>query len=55
MVEGETRQIVLSDLDIQVPVVAVTHLPLGDRRAEALRIASEEGKKPFDLTQGPLL
>ncbi len=54
MVEGETRQIVLSDLDIQVPVVAVTHLPLGDRRAEALRIASEEGKKPFDLTQGPL-
>src|SRR5882762_537972 len=55
MVEGETRQIVLSDLDIQVPVVDVMHLPSGDRRRAALRIASEEGKKPFDLTQGPLL
>ncbi|MGA7136027.1 MAG: amino acid adenylation domain-containing protein, partial [Terriglobales bacterium] len=55
MVEGETRQIVLSDREIQVPIVDVTHLPPGDRRRTALLIASEEGKKPFDLRQGPLL
>src|SRR2546423_6199797 len=55
MVEGETRQVVLSDIDIWVPIMDVTHLALTDRRAAALRIASEEGKKPFDLTQGPLL
>jgi amino acid adenylation domain-containing protein len=54
MVDEETRQVVLTDLDIQVPVVDVTHLPPSDRRGAALRIASEEGKKPFDLTHGPL-
>jgi len=42
MVEGEARQVVLSGLDIQVPVVDVTHLPLSDRRGAALRIAAEE-------------
>ncbi len=41
MVEGETRQIVLSDREIQVPIVDVTHLPPGDRRRTALLIASE--------------
>src|SRR5580658_3987914 len=55
MVEGETRQVVLSNVDIQVSLVDVTHLPSGDRRKAALRIASEEGKIPFDLTRGPLL
>src|ERR1700704_4516991 len=55
MVEGGARQVVLSGLDIQVPVVDVTHLPLSDRRGAALRIAAEEGKKPFALTQGPRL
>src|SRR5580658_4749042 len=55
MVEGETRQVVLSNVDIQVSLVDVTHLPSGDRRKAALRIASEEGKIPFDLTRGPVL
>ena len=54
-VEGEAQQIVLPDLDVSVPIVSVTHLPEAEREAEALRIASEEGKKPFDLTRGPLL
>ena len=54
-VEGEAKQIVLPDVDVDVPIVSVTHLPEAEREAEALRIASEEGKKPFDLTRGPLL
>src|SRR3979411_1042502 len=54
-VDGEARQIVLSDMEVQIPVVDLTDIPQHDREKQALRIASEEGKKNFDLTQGPLL
>src|ERR1700730_1456695 len=54
-VDGEARQIVLSDVEVQIPVVDLTDIPQHDREKQALRIASEEGKKTFDLTQGPLL
>jgi len=54
-VDGEARQIVLSDMEVQIPVVDLTDIPQPDREKQALRIASEEGKKTFDLTQGPLL
>src|SRR5260370_23424814 len=43
MVEGETRQVVLFDLEVRIPLVDVTHLPPGERRRAALQIASEEG------------
>ena len=46
---------VLSDVDVQVPILNLADLPESEREPEALRIASEEGKKPFDLTRGPLL
>jgi amino acid adenylation domain-containing protein len=54
-VDGEARQVVLSDVDVQVPILNLANLPESEREREALRIASEEGKKPFDLTRGPLL
>src|SRR5216684_5690091 len=54
-VDGEVRQVVLSDVDVQVPILNLADLPESEREPEALRIASEEGKKPFDLTRGPLL
>ena len=54
-VEGEARQVVLPDIDVQVPILSVADFPENDQENEALRIASEEGKKPFDLTRGPLL
>ncbi len=54
-VDGEARQIVLSDMEVQIPVVDLTDIPQHDREKQALRIASEEGKKTFDLTRGPLL
>ena len=53
--EGAARQVVLSDVTVEVPVRDLSSLPEGERRSTALRIASEEGKKPFDLTTGPLL
>ena len=54
-VEGEARQIVLSDVEVEIPVIDVAGIPAAERESEALRIASEEGKKPFDLSEGPLL
>jgi amino acid adenylation domain-containing protein len=54
-VNGEARQVVLSDVDVQVPILNLADLPESEREREALRIASAEGKKPFDLTRGPLL
>src|ERR1700682_5764858 len=53
-VDGDTRQIVLSDVQVTVPIVDLTGIPEDTREPEALRIASVEGKKPFDLTRGPL-
>ncbi|HET7891393.1 MAG TPA: amino acid adenylation domain-containing protein [Candidatus Sulfotelmatobacter sp.] len=54
-VNGEARQVVLPDLEVKVPVIDLTEVPEGERESEALRLASEEGKKPFDLQEGPLL
>ncbi|PYX57458.1 MAG: non-ribosomal peptide synthetase, partial [Acidobacteria bacterium] len=54
-VDGEARQVVLSDLDVKVPIIDLTETPEEERESQALRLASEEGKKPFDLHEGPLL
>ena len=54
-VNGECRQVVLSDLAIDIPVADVSDVPEPQREAEAIRLISEEGKKPFDLSRGPLL
>ena len=54
-VEGEARQIVLPDVELKIPIIDLAGFPQGEREAEALRIASAEGKKPFDLMEGPLL
>ena len=54
-VEGEARQVVLSDVEVKVPLIDLTEVPEGERESKALRIASQEGKKPLDLCEGPLL
>src|ERR1700692_1437211 len=42
--EGAARQVVLSDVKVDIPVRDLSGLPEGERRSTALRIASEEGK-----------
>ena len=53
-VDGEARQVVLSEVDVQVPVIDLTEVPERERESHALRLATDEGKKPFDLSEGPL-
>src|SRR6516164_2883969 len=54
-VNDECCQVVLSDITVEIPLIDLRNLPEQQRDAEALRLISEEGKKPFDLTKGPLL
>jgi amino acid adenylation domain-containing protein len=53
--EGEPKQVVLPDLDLDIPTVDLGELPFGERQQAALRLAGEETRKPFDLSTGPLL
>src|SRR6202158_2558293 len=54
-VEGEGRQIVLSELDVEIPIVDLAGFPRSERESEALRIAAEEATKTLDLREGPLI
>jgi amino acid adenylation domain-containing protein len=54
-VNDECCQVVLSDITVEIPLIDLRNLPEPQREAEALRLISEEGKNPFDLTKGPLL
>ncbi len=55
-VNDEPWQAVQSAVVIDLPTIDLTHLEDDDERAnEALRIAREEGCRPFDLISGPLV
>jgi len=53
-VAGSPIQVVSPAQPLRVPVVDLTRLPDGERRAEAVRLASEEAVRPFHLVHGPL-
>src|SRR5690606_36484376 len=42
---------------VSLPLVCVdlTGLPVASREAEAMRLAAEEARRPFNLAQGPLI
>jgi amino acid adenylation domain-containing protein len=49
------EQIVAANHSFHLALVDLSSLPPGQREQEALRLASVEGQKPFDLISGPLL
>ena len=53
-VEGSARAVVDDDPRVEMPVVDISHLPAGERRAEGLSLWEEEAARPFDLSRGPL-
>ncbi|HEU4435060.1 MAG TPA: condensation domain-containing protein, partial [Pyrinomonadaceae bacterium] len=54
-VEGQTVQIVTSDVSVDLPVISLAHLDANDRDAEFERMSELESQTPFDLSQLPLL
>ncbi len=55
IVDGEPSQIIHPPPDIALPVIHLEHLPENEREPEALRLATEDARAPFDLAKGPLL
>ena len=55
MVEGEPVQVISPSVSVPFHVMDLTEYPESEREEEARRLASEEARRPFDLTQGPLL
>ncbi|TDX61138.1 amino acid adenylation domain-containing protein [Methylosinus sp. sav-2] len=55
VVDGEAVQIVAPSLEFACPIVDLSSLEADTRAAEARRLVEAEARRPFDLTQGPLL
>lgn len=55
LADGQPVQMVHPATQFQLPVLDLRHLPEAERAPEALRIATAEALKPFDLARGPLL
>src|SRR2546425_9846604 len=54
-VKGQPVQVIAPELKLSMPFIDLGSLPESERMAEARRLASEDGMKPFDLTKGPLV
>jgi amino acid adenylation domain-containing protein/non-ribosomal peptide synthase protein (TIGR01720 family) len=54
-VDGQPVQVISPALSLSLPVIDLLGLPEPEREAEALRLATEEAQRPFDLAQGPLV
>jgi len=51
---GQLVQLINPVTDFEFPVVDLTNLEEPQRAAEALRLATEDARRPFDLSEGPL-
>ncbi|MGA2413950.1 MAG: amino acid adenylation domain-containing protein [Candidatus Sulfotelmatobacter sp.] len=55
VVDGEPVQVVHPPFELNLPVADLRNLPESDRIAAALRLASEDARRPFDLAKLPLV
>ncbi|MCC6858504.1 MAG: amino acid adenylation domain-containing protein [Bryobacterales bacterium] len=55
VMDGRPVQVVSPCLTLEVPVNDLSRLPEPEREAEALRLAAEDARRPFNLSTGPLL
>jgi hypothetical protein len=53
--DGRPEAVVAGELHIPLPVIDLGNLPAPQQEQEAVRLASEEARRPFDLAHGPLL
>jgi len=54
-VEGEVLQSIHDRLPIEIPFHDLTKLPESERQKEAIRLATADARRPFDLAVGPLM
>jgi len=53
--DGRPTQSIASALSIELPIVDLRDWPANERETEVRRRVTAEAKRPFDLSQGPLL
>ncbi|TML83112.1 MAG: amino acid adenylation domain-containing protein [Actinobacteria bacterium] len=53
--DGHPVQLVEEAAQVELPVLDLSRLPVAEREQEAVRLATEEAREPFDLERGPLL
>ncbi|HMJ26762.1 MAG TPA: amino acid adenylation domain-containing protein, partial [Pyrinomonadaceae bacterium] len=53
--DGQLVQVINPEFDLELPLIDLRDLPESEREDEALRLATLDARKPFDLSQGPLL
>ncbi len=53
--DGQLLQVINPEFDLELPLVDLRALPEAEREAEALRLATIDARKPFNLEAGPLL
>ncbi|HEX8145435.1 MAG TPA: amino acid adenylation domain-containing protein [Pyrinomonadaceae bacterium] len=54
MVDGEPKQIIHEAAPVSLTIIDLQELPESEREAEALRQATTEAQRPFNLARGPL-
>jgi acyl-CoA synthetase (AMP-forming)/AMP-acid ligase II/acyl carrier protein len=54
-VSGTPNQAIADALNLPLPIVDLRYLPENERQEEAEKLATQEARKPFDLTEEPLL
>jgi amino acid adenylation domain-containing protein len=54
-IDEQPRQVVAGALTVDIPLIDLRQLPAHEREAEALRLAAERSRVPFDLAQVPLV
>ncbi len=52
---GQPVQVILPELDLALAELDLSSLPKQEREREWKRVVQEQGRKPFDLSQAPLL
>src|SRR5215210_4359760 len=54
-VDGGPAQVIMPDLQLELPVHDLRGVPESERQADVARLSGEEARRPFDLSSGPLL
>ena len=54
-VEGTPRQVVEKNISLEMPLIDLTERAETEREEQAQRLLRHEARKPFDLSQGPLI
>jgi len=55
IVDGQPVQMIAPSLRLPLEVIDLSHLSQLERETEAARLSSEESRRPFDLSSGPLV